>query len=118
MDASKIEIPRGLISLWHGTLELIPRGWLLCNGSYGTPDLRDRFIVGAGSSYAVGATGGAASHTHDFTGDGHTHDMPGGSDMAAGGNYNENTNPGSATGETDSANSRPPYYAVFYIMKA
>jgi microcystin-dependent protein len=44
----------------------------LCNGSNGTPDLRNRFVVGAGSTYAVDATGGSAdatlpTHTHTFS---------------------------------------------------
>ena len=49
--------------MWSGASTAIPTGWLLCNGSNNTPDLRDRFIVGAGSSYSVGATGGEATHT-------------------------------------------------------
>ena len=66
----------GMIMLWSGSSASIPSGWLLCNGSSGTPDLRNRFVVGAGSTYAVGATGGSAdavvvSHTH--TDAGHTH---------------------------------------------
>jgi microcystin-dependent protein len=65
-------IPAGLISLWSGSTASIPSGWLLCDGSNGTPDLRNRFVVGAGSTYAVGATGGSAdaivvSHTHTAT---------------------------------------------------
>jgi microcystin-dependent protein len=61
--------PAGVIVLWSGSIGSIPSGWALCNGSNGTPDLRDRFIVGAGSTYAVDATGGSAnaivvSHTH------------------------------------------------------
>jgi hypothetical protein len=61
--------PAGGIIMWSGTIATIPSGWALCNGANGTPDLRDRFIVGAGNSYAVGATGGSAnaivvSHTH------------------------------------------------------
>ena len=65
-------IPSGVITLWSGSVVSIPSGWLLCNGSSGTPDLRDRFIVGAGSTYAVGATGGSANaivvaHTHTGT---------------------------------------------------
>lgn len=54
-------IPSGIITMWSGSSSNIPSGWLLCNGSNGTPDLRDRFIVGAGNSYAVGNTGGSAS---------------------------------------------------------
>jgi hypothetical protein len=69
--------PSGGIIMWSGSIASIPLGWLLCNGSSGTPDLRDRFIVGAGSTYAVNATGGFAtyslstaqlpSHTHTGT---------------------------------------------------
>jgi hypothetical protein len=59
----------GMIMLWSGSSATIPTGWLLCDGSSSTPDLRNRFVVGAGSTYAVGATGGTAdaivvSHTH------------------------------------------------------
>lgn len=52
-------IPRGLISMWSGEISTIPSGWALCDGQNGTPDLRDRFTVGAGGEYNVGATGGA-----------------------------------------------------------
>ncbi len=55
--------PAGGIILWSGSTASIPSGWVLCNGSNSTPDLRDRFVVGAGSSYAVNATGGASSVT-------------------------------------------------------
>jgi len=76
----------GMIMLWSGSIASVPSGWALCNGSNGTPDLRNRFIVGAGSTYAVDATGGSAdaitvSHTHTFSattsgvGD-HTHGVP------------------------------------------
>jgi len=60
-------IPTGIITLWSGAVSAVPVGWALCNGSSGTPDLRNRFVVGAGSSYAVGATGGADSVTLDAT---------------------------------------------------
>ncbi len=53
--------PKGFIGMWSGAINKIPAGWILCNGENGTPDLRDKFIVGAGGSYAVGSTGGAAS---------------------------------------------------------
>ena len=74
----------GMIMLWSGSTGTIPSGWALCNGSSGTPDLRDRFVVGAGSTYAVDATGGSAnatlpSHTHTGTtntGGSHNHTIP------------------------------------------
>ena len=75
-------IPSGVIVMWSGSIATIPSGWALCNGAGGTPDLRDRFVVGAGSSYAVGNTGGAntvtlttsniPSHTHSISGSGTT----------------------------------------------
>ena len=71
-------VPSGLISMWYGLATSCPVGWAVCNGTHGTPDLRDRFIVGAGTTYNQGTTGGAASsqtnnagaHNHGgFTGD-------------------------------------------------
>lgn len=62
-------MPFGGIIMWSGAQSSIPSGWLLCNGANGTPDLRDRFVVGAGSLYGVGASGGSkdaivVNHTH------------------------------------------------------
>jgi microcystin-dependent protein len=56
-------IPAGLISMWSGSIGSIPSGWYLCDGSNGTPNLTDRFIIGAGSTYAVNGTGGVSSVT-------------------------------------------------------
>jgi len=87
-------IPSGLISMWSGTIATIPSGWVLCNGSNGTPDLRNRFIIGAhsdttgvayttitGSNTQTGGTKDAivVSHTHTATSSvsdpGHRHNM-------------------------------------------
>jgi len=57
-SASVNPIPSGGIIMWSGSIGAIPTGYYLCNGSNGTPDLRDKFVVGAGSTYAVGNTGG------------------------------------------------------------
>ena len=72
--ASTGTVPIGGIILWSGSTGSVPDGWALCNGSNGTPNLQDRFVVGAGSGYAVAATGGSAnavlvthSHTTDST---------------------------------------------------
>jgi hypothetical protein len=54
-------IPVGVIVMWSGSVASIPTGWALCNGSNGTPDLRNRFVVGAGNVYNPGNTGGADS---------------------------------------------------------
>ena len=71
-------VPSGGIIMWSGSIASVPTGWFLCDGANGTPDLRDRFVVGAGSTYATGATGGAdtvtlteaqlPSHNHTFSG--------------------------------------------------
>jgi hypothetical protein len=72
-------VPIGSIIMWSGTEEaaaLIPNNWKLCDGTNGTPDLRNRFIVGAGDQYDIGDTGGSQSltltaenlpeHSHEF----------------------------------------------------
>lgn len=73
-------IPAGVILMWSGSVATIPAGWQLCDGTNGSPDLRDRFVVGAGSLYGVGAAGGskdaitvAHSHGVTITDPGHTH---------------------------------------------
>lgn len=52
-------LPVSAIIRWSGAIANIPSGWQLCDGTNGTPDLRDRFIIGAGSTYSSGNTGGA-----------------------------------------------------------
>lgn len=58
-------VPTGVIAMWSGTLASVPTGWALCDGSGGTPDLRDRFIYGWTAGVDPGGTGGASTHTHD-----------------------------------------------------
>ena len=70
--ASPTVIPSGLISLWSGSIGSIPSGWVLCDGNNSTPNLTDRFIIGAGNNYAVASQGGSAdsivvAHTHTAT---------------------------------------------------
>ena len=45
--------PRGMISMWSGVAETIPQGWALCDGTNGTPDLRDKFVLGASETRPV-----------------------------------------------------------------
>jgi len=141
-------IPSGLISLWSGSIGSIPSGWLICDGTNGTPNLKDSFIVGAGNLYSVGGTGGSkdaivVSHTHTassvVTDPGHFHS--GGVtgsviNVNAGGGYsviNQNSTTNStgtattgisvattnaSTGVSGTNANLPPYYALAYIMKS
>jgi hypothetical protein len=79
-SATPVVFVTGMIILWSGSIASIPSGFALCDGTSGTPDLRDKFIVGAGSTYAVDATGGSAdatlpthTHTNTVTDPGHFH---------------------------------------------
>lgn len=58
---SNDSIPSGIICMWSGSIYSIPTGWALCDGTNNTPDLRDRFIVGAGKNYSVNTTGGSST---------------------------------------------------------
>jgi hypothetical protein len=141
-------IPTGGIIIWSGAANAIPSGWLLCNGSSGTPDLRNRFVVGAGSTYAVAATGGSAnaitvSHTHTFSGTtsgvgNHQHGAGGGGGTpgsfggwfssadtviglyteAAGAHDHTYSGTTASTGSSGTNANLPPYYALCYIMKS
>lgn len=134
--------PSGVVWLWTGSVATIPSGFLLCDGTVGTPDLRNRFVVGAGSGYAVGAAGGSAdavvvthSHTATSTDAGHTHDQlayqstGGGSNAASataansvntptGTGYASITTTVDAAGVSGTGANLPPYYALCYIMKS
>lgn len=121
-------IPAGIITMWSGLSSDIPSGWLLCNGSNGTPDLRDRFIVGAGNLYEVGNSGGSNtviltteqlpnhSHENNFeinlsgltcaSAGGHSHTVQGVSSRSGGGNvYNASTAVVSGSVTTSSSGS-------------
>lgn len=65
-------IPAGLITMWYGSAVTVPGGWAICDGTNGTPDLRDRFVVGAGLNYGNGVTGGTTSYTSASAGS-HNH---------------------------------------------
>ena len=59
--------PSGCIAIWSGSEASIPSGWYLCNGLNGTPDLRGKFVVGAGNHYSKGDSGGTATVTTTAT---------------------------------------------------
>jgi len=145
--ASGATIPAGLISMWSGSIGSIPSGWYLCDGSNGTPNLTDRFIIGAGSTYAVNGTGGVSSvtlttnnmpahtHTATVTDPGHLHSDTGtqqgfgstsgpDSNQAWAGTHNTATATtgisvtNASTGSGTSFSILNPYYALAFIQKA
>ena len=137
-------VPQGGIIIWSGSSATIPTGWVLCDGTSSTPDLRNRFILGAAAAATnpiVGASGGShdaivVSHTHTATVTDPSHVHAGGrvpflnSGIPAGGNDTTSTagNTSSAvtgitvansTAGTSGVNANMPlYYALCYIMKS
>lgn len=131
-------VPSGSIIMWSGSIASIPSGWYLCNGLNGTPNLQDRFVVGAGSTYAVAAIGGTADaivvdHTHTLIDAGHTHSYSAASStttISAGGgtaltNQTSTTTASATTGivinsagTSGTGANLPPYYALAYIQKS
>lgn len=107
---------KGIITLWSGAIVDIPYGWRLCDGTNGTPDLNNRFIIGAGTSKVPGATGGSNTHSHAFTSGTHFHSAIAGSGFEAGDAYAENTDAKTVSGTTGTSSNVPLYYALCYIM--
>ena len=137
----------GMILLWYGDTSNVPGGWVLCNGSNSTPDLRDRFVIGAGNNFTAGGTGGnnsltlteanLPSHRHfvvsnDLGGQNRTN-----SNVSANNQVRKGTGAGnlyesynlastgsdaasgrsSAVGSGTAIDNKPLYHALCYIMK-
>lgn len=105
-----------VICAWSGAIVDIPEDWHLCDGTAPTPDLRDKFIESTERVLKIGTDGGSPEHKHKFTGDGHDHSLPAGTDIASGTDYSATTAQAAAKGSTGKTPSRPPYYALCYIM--
>ena len=134
-------IPSGGIIMWSGAANNIPNGWVICDGQSNTPDLRNRFVIGAGDTFSVDATGGSANavvveHTHTLTDPGHSHQYSRAENLVFGSaetssqqqkhkiDYGTNTTQSQVTGisvdsegESGTDKNLPPYYALCYIMK-
>jgi len=115
-SATEQALPDDVIVGWARGLDTIPTGFSVCDGTSGTRDMQDNFIVGAGDTYSVGDTGGTTSHTHTGTSNSHNHDLPEGTDLDLGSNRNENLNASTVTFTTDSTANLPPYHALIYIQ--
>jgi hypothetical protein len=97
-DALGYLVPSGLITMWYGSIASVPAGWKLCDGANGTPDLRDRFVVGAGARWAPADVGGSAnasvvSHSHSASsGSAGSHSHTGTAASAGSHNHTGSTN--------------------------
>lgn len=138
-------VPSGVVVMWTGTIVDIPEGWFLCDGNNGTPNLKDRFVMGATTQTEMTKTGGSkdavvVAHSHtgstNTTGN-HRHGISGynggfssnvlfSSDSNNGQSRSGNTSYAgnhshslliNSTGETGVDKNLPPYYKLAYIMK-
>ena len=114
-------VPAGTIIAWYAKNKPIPQGWVICNGTNGTPDLRNQFLRGTGDPANIGRTGGASQHHHSVTttfpegnwkgSDWHWGETP----------WRDGPNPvkgnSTATATTSDADNIPPYTDVIFLMK-
>ena len=114
----------GMIMMWYGLSTAVPAGWHICDGTVGTPDLRDKFVVGAGTTYAKGATGGEATHTltiEEMPAHTHSTTVPklinNDHNMGIYAGHHATSAETDSTGGGSAHNNLPPYHAVFFIMK-
>jgi hypothetical protein len=132
-------VPTGSIVMWSGTIAEIPAGWALCDGTNGTPDLRDRFVCSVGTGEEPGSIGGNPTHSHTVADHVHTINPPSTSlsinnTIAAEdvtGLFPKTVHGGGGTvdiGEvtssvqtttvtTDEVSHYPPFYELAFIMK-
>lgn len=117
-------LPTGCIVLWSGSESNVPDGFALCNGQNGTPDLRDRFVLGAGNKYAVGEMGGSEEvtltveqmpkHSHEYILSMHAGTSGG---LACMGTVKYDDYSTGSSGSSKPHPNMPPYYTLAYIMK-
>jgi len=107
----------GAISLWYGSIATIPDKWQLCDGSNGTANLKNWFVMGAGGSLPVGASGYTGTHDHEILDGSHSHRVEAGSAVGSGTDYHRDVQQTNLSGITDEANTFPPYYSLAYIQR-
>jgi hypothetical protein len=123
--------------MWSGSLDAIPAGWVLCDGRDGTPDLRNRFVIGVGAAEYLGNIGGSRTHQHRTRNHAHQIDPPalrlspvygyaryGGAGtrgryyMLPGQTFDLRPfKSGPTTDMPESVSHLPPYYKIAFIMK-
>ena len=135
-------VPVGGIIMWSGSYNNIPKGWALCDGNHGTPNLAGKFIKAADPAN-IGARGGNVNnqvtleerhlpaHSHMYAGDDHIDKIkdgnydaganvvstPGGYDAKSDDSGNGRIYRTSSSGSGNSFSIEPEYYALAYIMR-
>ena len=128
-----MDFPSGVIVMWRGHADKIPDGWVLCDGTNQTPDLRGRFVLGASDERFPGSRGGEEKHRLSIDEmPRHSHDIrhsvgPSsyGTSDRGNGIYNPNIesityvglSSSSHEGSSAAHNNMPPYYCLHFIMK-
>lgn len=126
-SAVLVKAPIGTIVIWSGTADNIPSGWQVCDGTNGTPDLRDKFVLGAGTKHGVGNTGGSEEVTLTVGQmPSHYHQVESKFGEASTGantlartisNTSVIRSSTASVGGSEPHPNMPPYYALCYIMK-
>ena len=130
------DLPKGVIVAWYGMPNNIPAGWRICDGLAGTPNLKDRFIVGAGGKYRLNTKGGEEkvklnanqipAHSHEYMDSFFSEawgqvKVPGGWGSRAGTDRDNKAfqfkRKTFNTGGNIPHNNMPPYFSLYYIMK-
>ena len=119
--------PTGIVALWPVSRGAIPAGWAIMDGTNGTDDWRDKFVMSAGPTYAAGATGGALNHNHAITVDAAATGLTINTTTA---NVNGDGDPPAAlltatpsdpqhahAASSANASSLPPFVVAYYIQK-
>lgn len=128
VDIFSPKVPVGAIVIWSGEAYNIPTGWHLCDGEDGTPDLRDKFVLGAGTNHSVGTQGGQEtvtltvaqmpSHAHSYSRPSSSYRV---TTLSSGGSLVASSTTSSYNsgyqGSTQAHENMPPYYALCFIMK-
>ena len=117
--------PIGTITMWGGLVAGIPVGWQLCDGTNGTPDLRNKFIRGAGAAFIPGDEGGSSQHSHSFDAGSHQHESIDTLDAVAAAGTSfwsavgaaEFTDFESVSGTTGLQDTIPPFFALAFIQR-
>ena len=112
-----MSISKNMVFWWYGPTADIPHGWQICDGTNDTPNLLNRFVVGAGGTYDVGDSGGGGAHSHPFSSNTHIHLLTFAAPvLATGASFQFMSDARPITGTTNNNGIKPPFYSLIPIM--